>query len=161
MKVLWTAMFAICMSLQSFSFTGTGLDSTCTLSDSIIAFARQYLGTRYLYAGTSPKGFDCSGFVYYVFKNNGVIVPRTSRDMGNSGKQVSIDSCKTGDIILFRGTNSKNKTIGHAGIVIWSDGKDIEFIHSSSNKKKGGVIVSRMSDSSYYGKRLVKIIRVL
>jgi cell wall-associated NlpC family hydrolase len=161
MRILCTSLFAACLSLQSFSFTKTGTDSVCTLPDSIIDFAVQYIGTKYVYAGSSPKGFDCSGFVYYVFKNNGVDVPRTSRDMGNSGKQVEINNCKPGDIILFRGTNAKNKTIGHAGIVIWSDGKEIEFIHSSSSKKKSGVIVSRMSDSSYYGKRLVKIVRVL
>lgn len=129
--------------------------------DSIVLSSYQYLGIPYKYAGTSPKGFDCSGLVYFVFKKFGVELPRTSRDMGKTGITIPMDSARPGDIILFKGTNARSKVIGHAGIVTWCDGKDIQFIHSSSNKKRGGVILSCFSDSPYYEKRFVKVVRVL
>ena len=129
--------------------------------DSIISFSYKYLGTPCKYAGTGRKGFDCSGFVYYVLTHHQVDVPRTSRDMGTIGREIPMDSARAGDIILFKGTNANSKVIGHAGLVTWCDGKDVQFIHSSSNKKRGGVILSCFSDSPYYKKRFVKVVRVL
>ena len=129
--------------------------------DSLILFSYQFLGTPYKYAGTSPKGFDCSGFVYYVLTHHQVDVPRTSRDMGTVGRVIPMDSARPGDIILFKGTNANSKVIGHAGLVTWCDGKDVQFIHSSSNKKHGGVIMSCFSDSPSYKKPFVKVVRGL
>ena len=79
--------------------------------------------------------------------------------MGRLGREVPRDSAKKGDVILFLGTNASNKTIGHAGIVCGADADDLQFIHSSSNRKSGGVILSCMKDSPYYQKRFVKIVR--
>lgn len=132
-----------------------------TRKDCIIDYAYRFIGTPYKYTGITPKGFDCSGFVNFVFTHHNIIVPRTSRDMGNFGRTIPLDSARKGDIILFKGTNANSKVIGHAGIVTWSDGQDVQFIHSSSNRKHGGVIVSCYSDSPYYSKRFVKVVRVL
>ncbi|MCC7303615.1 MAG: C40 family peptidase [Bacteroidia bacterium] len=152
-------------SVSAGIFRAQSPTSSCTIpsvkQDSILSFAYLYLGVPYKYAGTSPKGFDCSGFVYFVFRHYAIDLPRTSRDMGRAGIEVPIDSCRAGDIILFKGTNARSKGIGHAGIVTWSDGKDVQFIHSSSNKKRGGVILSCFSDSPYYEKRFIKVVRVL
>jgi cell wall-associated NlpC family hydrolase len=132
-----------------------------TRADSIIAFAKKYLGTRYCYGSCSPKnGFDCSGFLYYVFKENGIIIPRSSFEMGSFGKKVPLSQARKGDIILFRGTNARNPRIGHAALVISEEGQPVRFIQSSSNTKHGGVIISGYDDSSYYSKRFVKVIRV-
>ena len=131
-------------------------------ADTIIEFAEGFLGTKYCYGSCSPqKGFDCSGFVYYVFKQNGITLPRTSFDMGHFGKQVPLSECRKGDIILFKGPNAKIQRIGHAGLIISEKGEPVRFIHSSSNTKCGGVIESFYNESSYYSKRFVKVIRVL
>ena len=119
------------------------------------------LGISYKYASCNPKiGFDCSGFVYYVFNHFNVKVPRSSIDFGNTGKTINPDSAKTGDVIVFTGTNSENRLPGHVGIVISKQGQELTFIHSSSNKKKSGVKISTYKESPYYKIRFLKIVRV-
>ena len=83
--------------------------------DSIIAYAKQYLGTPYLYAGSNPKkGFDCSGFVSYVYSNFGLTLPRSSSGYKNLGKALKPEDFKVGDILVFYGY--KDRTIvGHLG----------------------------------------------
>jgi lipoprotein Spr len=131
-----------------------------TKADSIIAYARTLKGITYKYASCSPdKGFDCSGFVYYVFSHFRIKTPRSSIDYMTFGKKISIDSCKKGDIIVFTGTKAGNRNAGHVGIVIDGTGENVHFIHSSSNKKKYGVIESTFNDSPYYKKRFIKIVR--
>jgi len=130
-------------------------------ADSIVTFAKTLLGTPYKYGSCSPKAFDCSGFVYYVMKHNGIELPRSSYEMGKCGKEIALKDCRKGDLILFKGTNANSKRIGHVGLVISEHGQPLEFIHSSSNKKKWGVITSCFADSDYYPKRFVKVVRVL
>jgi cell wall-associated NlpC family hydrolase len=130
--------------------------------DSIIAFAKEFLGLPYIYASANPKtGFDCSGFVWYVYAHYGIKVPRSSIDYETLGKEVCIDSCRKGDIIVFTGTNAAIRHAGHVGIIISNPGEDPRFIHSSSSKKHNGVVLSSFSDSPYYGKRFIKVVRVL
>jgi len=133
-----------------------------TLSaDSILAFSKKYLGTKYRYAVCDPNiGFDCSGFVYYVFGHFGKKVPRSSIEYSSFGEKINKDSCKKGDIIVFTGTNAKNRRAGHVGIVISELGEDLKFIHCSSNTKRGGVIISSFKESPYYEKRFIRISRV-
>ena len=138
------------------------VDSSAVKADSIIAFAKRFLGTPYKYASASPKaGFDCSGFTYYVYKNAlNIELPRSSRDLDKAGVDVALKECRKGDLILFRGTDPNDKSIGHVGIIISEYGQPVEFIHSSSSPKHWGVIISNM-EKDYYTKRFVKIKRVL
>lgn len=130
-------------------------------ADSLISFCKKQLGTHYLYASCDPKsGFDCSGFVYYVFNHFKVKVPRSSVDYYNVGKTIHPDSFKVGDVIVFTGTNSKIRTAGHVGIILSNYGSKLQFIHSSSNKKDSGVKISVYDDSPNYKKRFLKIVRV-
>ena len=120
------------------------------------------IGISYKYASCNPKmGFDCSGFVYYVFNHFNIKIPRSSIDYNNTGKTINVDSSKIGDVIVFTGTNSKNRYPGHVGIVISKQGEELTFIHSSSNKKKSGVKISTYKESPYYEKRFLKIVRVV
>lgn len=137
-------------------------DSSAAKADSIISFAKKFLGTPYKYGSCSPSaGFDCSGFTYYVFKAALQIeLPRSSRDLDKAGADVALKDCRKGDLILFRGTNENDKTIGHVGIIISEQGQPVEFIHSSSSKKHWGVVISNM-EKDYYTKRFVKVKRVL
>ncbi len=129
-------------------------------ADSLISFCKKHLGTKYCYANSSPKnGFDCSGFVYYVFSHFNIKVPRASMDYEKSGKLISLDSCKKGDVIVFTGTKTKNRAPGHVGIIISNKGEPVKFIHSSSGKNCG-VIITNFSESPYYQKRFIKISRV-
>jgi cell wall-associated NlpC family hydrolase len=130
--------------------------------DSLVEYSKMYLGTPYRYGSCSPKnGFDCSGFVYFVFNHFKIKTPRSSIDYLNYGKHIEIDSCKAGDIIVFTGTNAKNRKPGHVGIIISKYGEELQFIHSSSNKKNGGVKLSTFTESPYYRVRFLKIVRII
>lgn len=129
--------------------------------DSLVAFAKKLLGTRYCYANCTPqKGFDCSGFVYYVYGHFNMKVPRASMDYEKQGKIVDPDSARPGDIIVFTGTNAKVKKPGHVGIILSEPGEEMTFIHSSSGKKANGVIISSYTCSPYYKHRFIKIVRM-
>lgn len=132
-------------------------DSQNNRRKSIVAFAMSMLGSPYVYAGVSPKGFDCSGFITYVFKKYGLSVPHSSALQAKEGILVKRQEAKPGDIVIFTGTNSKIKKPGHVGIVISSPGEIISFIHASSN---GGVKVSKVKGTGY-DRRFLEVRRVL
>ena len=126
--------------------------------DSIVAFARTLIGIPYLYASIDPKkGFDCSGFITYVFNHFNIAVPRSSVDFTNVGQEIVIEKAKPGDLILFTGTDSTVRIVGHMGIVETTSGNKLQFIHSTSGNAKG-VVITVFGD--YYRSRFVKIIRV-
>ena len=130
-------------------------------ADSIVAFSKKQMGIKYSYANCTPKtGFDCSGFVYYVFSHFNIDVPRASMDYEKTGKIISPDSSLPGDIIVFTGTNAKNRHPGHVGIILSKAGEALSFIHSSSSKKKSGVKISTYIDSPGYKIRFIKIVRL-
>ena len=123
-----------------------------------VAYAESLFGTPYRYASTDPKvGFDCSGFITYVFNHFGIKVPRSSIDFTNVGKEVAVPEAKRGDIILFTGTDSTERYVGHMGIIVSNEMGDLKFIHSSSGKAYG-VTVSPLK--GYYSGRFVKVIRI-
>jgi len=129
--------------------------------DSLLLFCKKQLGTNYKYASCTPNsGFDCSGFVYYIFNHFNINVPRSSSDFNTAGKTIHPDSCIAGDVIVFTGTDAKKRNPGHVGIVISNLGDELQFIHSSSNKKHSGVKISSYKESPYYEKRFLKIVRV-
>jgi len=132
--------------------------STSIDPDSIVAFSKTLLGIPYLYASTDPaNGFDCSGFITYVFQHFNIKVPRSSVDFTNYGREVDSVEARPGDLILFTGTDSMTRVVGHMGIVETSTKDSLCFIHSSSGKAKG-VVITKLGD--YYRSRFVKIIRV-
>lgn len=121
-----------------------------SIGEQIVAFAEQFLGTPYVWAGSSPSGFDCSGFVSYVFKNFGYTVNRTAASMYTNGVAVDKSELQIGDAVFFA---SSSESIGHVGIYI-GDG---EFIHSSSGC--GYVTISGL-DESYYSRMYVGARRI-
>lgn len=124
----------------------------------VVDFAKTLIGVPYHYGSTDPKvGFDCSGFITYVFSHFNIIVPRSSIDFTDVGRAVPPDSAKTGDLILFTGTDSTEKFVGHMGLVVSNENKQLQFIHSTSGKKNG-VTITPFSD--YYHSRYMKTIRI-
>lgn len=127
-------------------------------ADEAVAFAETLRGTPYKYGSAAKEqGFDCSGFVYYVFSRYQIAVPRTSKDFTNAGQQVSNLECRRGDIVLFTGSDLNSGVVGHMGFITRNDKGVLQFIHASSGKG-GGVMISTMN--SYFMPRFVKIIRV-
>ena len=108
----------------------------------IADYALQFLGYRYVYGGSSPKGFDCSGLTTYVYKQFGYTLNRTCSGQLDNGTPVSMSELQPGDIVIFRKGNS-SKRATHVGLYIGNN----QFIHASTPTK--GVIISKMSDSYY------------
>ncbi|MCI9846242.1 C40 family peptidase [Flavobacterium pectinovorum] len=135
------------------------IQTTTIERDSIILYAKQYLGTPYLYAGSNPnKGFDCSGFVHFVFKNFGLTLPRSSGGYKNSGKALKAEEFKVGDVLVFYGNKDRN-IIGHVGIICKANGMQSKFIHASSGKAQKVTITGL--DEEHYTKRFYKCVDVL
>lgn len=129
-----------------------------TNADSLVAFAKTLLGIPYKYGSIKKEeGFDCSGFVYYVFDHFKIKVPRTTVSYTNAGAEVSIAESKPGDLILFTGSDARSGVVGHMGIITKNVKKDFRFIHSASGQD-AGVMISSLN--SYFIPRFVKVIRV-
>ena len=127
-------------------------------ADSVVEFAKTLIGTRYKYGSAiKEQGFDCSGFITYVFNHFKIPVPRISKDFTNAGTPVAPAGSKPGDLILFTGTDTTGWVVGHMGIITQNENGTLQFIHSASGKSIG-VIISGMS--KYFETRLVKVIRV-
>ena len=128
------------------------------IPDSLVAFGKSLVGTPYLYASSDPaKGFDCSGFITYVFNHFGIAVPRSSVDFTDMGIEIPTDFASPGDLILFTGTDSTIRIVGHMGIVESNERGNLLFLHSTSGKAYG-VVISPLK--GYYEARFVKVIRV-
>lgn len=130
------------------------------VADSVVAYAHTFLGTPYVWAGCSPKGFDCSGFVHYVYAHFGYRIERSSSGLANAGRFIEFKEARKGDLILFRGTNPKDKSVGHVGIIISPTADSLKFIHASSSKKHWGVVVTDYFNSNYPD-RFVSVRRLL
>ena len=143
--MLSIALFLIIAPFANQADAASGIKST-----QVVAAANKVIGTKYVYGGTTTKGFDCSGFIGYVYKKVGVKLPRTSAAMYSTGKSVSKKNLKAGDLVFF---NTSGKGVSHAGIYI-GNGK---FVHSSSSK---GVSIAKINDPYYWGSKYIGAKRV-
>ncbi|GAA4358495.1 hypothetical protein GCM10023185_24260 [Hymenobacter saemangeumensis] len=130
--------------------------------DSLVHYALQQLGTNYCYAGTTPaSGFDCSGFVQYVFAHFGVSMPHSTALLIDVGTPVPREQALPGDIVVFTGTAPTATTPGHAGIIISAGPQGpLRFVHSSSARRESGVKISQVEGSDYE-RRFMQVRRVL
>jgi cell wall-associated NlpC family hydrolase len=134
------------------------IDTKDVDADELVSFAESLQGVPYQYGSMDiNKGFDCSGFINYVFNHYSISVPRTSADFTNAGKEVSIKECRRGDIILFTGSDAGSGKVGHMGIITKNQHRKITFVHAASGGGKG-VVLSGMSN--YFITRFVKVIRI-
>jgi len=136
----------------------TRINTGSTTAAQLVSFAKSLEGVPYLYASADPaKGFDCSGYITYVFNHFKIAVPRRSVDFDHVNRQISLANAKTGDLVLFTGTDSTDRVPGHMGIWLVEPGKTLSFLHSTSGKGKG---VVETPFNTYYSSRYLKTIRV-
>jgi len=130
--------------------------TSVSLRDSIVSFGMKLLGTPYVEGACNKDGFDCSGFVYFVFRHFKIKIPRSTSQFRNFGKEIPVDSIRKGDILLF--LSPSRNDVGHVGIVTNPKGKESDFIHASSGCDMR-VIISSLKQESYY-RRYVKALSV-
>lgn len=128
---------AVSKPSNSVSYNGTSAKRKA-----VIEYAAQFLGTPYVYGGSTPSGFDCSGFTSYVFANTVGSIPRVAQAQFDATTRVSMSELKPGDLVFF---GSSASSISHVGIYV-GDGK---FIHSPHT----GDVVKYDSLSGYYSNR--------
>ncbi len=122
--------------------------------EELLDYAKKLIGIKYKKGGTSTKGFDCSGFVRYVFQKCDLKIPHSSAAISKIGEWINLESVIPGDLIFFK---NGSKNISHIGIVSKVESKMIYFIHSSNSK---GVCVSKLNES-YWNKKFAGVKRIL
>lgn len=123
-----------------------------TVGEKIANYAKDFMGVPYVWGGTTPNGFDCSGYTRYVFDQMGYSLKRTAAEQLGNGVSVSKSELKIGDLVFFRNTYSTSAAASHVGIYIGNN----EFIHAA----EGGVKVTDL-DNTYYASRYVGARRVV
>ena len=126
-------------------------------ASAVLSTADDYLGTRYTYGGATPQsGFDCSGYVQYVYQRNGVILPRTSRQQATAGRSLParLDGLHAGDLLFF---SQHGDVVDHVAIYVGGD----RILHSTSSG--GGVRYDDLGSARgrWFADRLVAARRVL
>jgi cell wall-associated NlpC family hydrolase len=93
----------------------TGMLPENTDTDGLVGYAKKFLGVPYVWGGTSPTGFDCSGFVQYVYAHMGISLPRISADQARAGKRIGVGDLKPGDLVAWD-NSSRNNGADHIAI---------------------------------------------
>lgn len=133
---------------------GAGADPAAELRSRVVNTARTYLGVPYVYGAMSPRAFDCSGFVSYVFRQAVTLtVPRSARDYTSVGTPINLRTALPGDILVFDTVGGRPS---HVGIYIGDD----RFIHAASAGIQTGVIISSVYDR-YWQPRMISVRRLL
>lgn len=125
-------------------------DGSSALVRRIVQSSLRYQGVPYVFGGTSPNGFDCSGFTRYVFAQAGVNLPRAADDQYEVGQYVSYSRLQSGDLVYF---TTYEPGASHVGIYLGNG----QFISATSSR---GIAIARM-DSGYWGDRYLGARRVL
>jgi len=134
------------------------INTDSTQGERMVAFAKTLIGKPYVYGCKAPAtGFDCSGFINYVFDHFNIAVPRSSVDFTNAGTTMPLAQARAGDLILFTGTNPSIRTVGHIGMIVTNDGSGTTFIHASSGKEMA-VTITPLNER--YKVRFVKVVRI-
>ena len=105
--------------------------------------AKYFKGGKYVWGGTTPEGFDCSGYVQYLYEKHNINLPRTAWAQSKQGVPVNKDNLQKGDLLFFLTDKKRGIPVTHVGIYIGNG----NFIHAASKKK--GIIISPITHGSY------------
>lgn len=128
-----------------------------TILDSVLQLIRSYEGVPYRYGGQSPKGFDCSGLIYYVMGQNDIKIPRSSHYLSKAGLSVGLTDVKAGDFMFFMGRNGRSGRVGHVSLAVRVDEEGIWMTHAT----RRGVVTELFDTSAYYRPRFLQARRVI
>lgn len=117
-------------------------NTNLTTGEEIVSLAKKYLGCGYVYGGSGPKSFDCSGFTQYIYKQFGITLAHSAVTQANNGTYVEKAKLQLGDLVIFRDWD--NSSIGHCGIYIGGG----NFIHAANSKR--GVVTDTLNSGYYY-----------
>lgn len=122
---------------------GTGSSASYIRAD-IVDHARELMGLKYKYGGNNPRqGFDCSGFVLYLYQNAGVDINRVSRDQARQGREVPINRARPGDLVFFR---RKGQAVHHVSVIVETGVNKLIVVHATNS----GVIRENILESRYW-----------
>ena len=123
------------------------------LGEQIVEYGKKFIGTPYVWGGSNlSRGVDCSGFTQEIYKNFDIDINRISTMQALSGRTVSKNDLKTGDLVFFDTNGINQGQISHVGVYAGNG----EFIHSSSSR---GISIAKL-DNSYYKRNYVKSVRL-
>lgn len=131
--------------------TETVTESTISKGEEVVEYAKQFLGCPYVYGGSGPSVFDCSGFTMFVYKHFGVSIGHSAVTQAYVGRYVPRSELQPGDLIIIN--NESNTSIGHVGMYVGGG----NFIHASSGS--GQIVISPLSNA-YYNARYVTARRI-
>lgn len=114
--------------------------------DEAVRIAKAYIGTPYVWGGTTPKGFDCSGFVQYVYRQMGVSINRVAADQANNGVYVAKEDLQPGDLVFFK---KSGRAIHHVGMYVGNG----QYIHAPSTGRS--ICIENLTRSDYYTARRI------
>ncbi len=158
MEVLEKIKFLVILVLSGFILSSCGAKKNKAIAPNIQVanYAKAYIGTPYQFGGKTPKGMDCSGLINVSYNKIGYNLPRTTKQLSKSGKKVRKKKAQVGDLIFFR-TLKRSRKKSHVGIITLAEGREIEFIHSSSSR---GVMISTLSNP-YWKRNFAEVRRYI
>ncbi len=133
---------------------GKAYKLTYTQKEKLIEYAKYFKGGKYIWGGTTPEGFDCSGYVQYLYGKHHIRLPRTAYAQSKKGIEIDRQHLQKGDLLFFLTDKSRGIPVTHVGIYL-GNGK---FIHAAS--KKQGIIISPLF-TGHYADKFVKATRIL
>lgn len=159
-RIIISFILSVCVSGAVFCKNDSIMSDTLRVTgEDVIKEAQEYVGVPYKYGMINPKrGFDCSGLVYYVFKQLNITLPRSSRAQYHEGEKVTDrKALRIGDLVFFTDVRSKS-VIGHVGIVAKASAETGEFWFVHAGRQ--GVCFNS-SEDAHYNRRYVGACRVL
>lgn len=121
--------------------------SSNSVRDKIVAYAKTFIGVKYVWAGSDPSGFDCSGYTSYVLKKFNIAVTRTASGQMQGASKIKLSNAFKGDLVFF----GHSGNITHVGIVISEKGEALSMIHASTSK---GIMITNIDTSTYWKPKL-------
>jgi len=121
--------------------------SSNSLRHQIIAYAKTFIGVKYVWAGSDPSGFDCSGYTSYVLKKFNILITRTASGQMQGASKIKLSNAFMGDLVFF----GHSGNITHVGLVVSEKGQDLSMIHASTSK---GIIITNVDKSTYWKPKL-------
>lgn len=121
--------------------------TTSSNARQITDYAKGFIETPYRYGGTTRRGMDCSGLIYQAFLQHGKSLPRTTKGLSSYGRKVKLKRARVGDLLFFKTSKKLFGGINHVGLVVKSNGREIQFIHSTTSR---GVIVTNLQEQYWF-----------